>query len=233
MRVALFGATGMIGQGVLRECLRDPRVWRVLAIGRSRSAVTHEKLEQLVLCDMLDYAPIASRLAGVDACFYCLGITSAGLGEAEYRRITVDYTVAAAEALLKASPRVRMCFVSGTGADSSEQSRTMWARVKGRAENALLALPFDEVTIFRPGIVRPLHGITSRTAWTRATYTLLGPLLPIVERLAPGSVTTTERIGRAMIHVADRGSKKRILENADINAIAARANEGPAPEASD
>jgi len=220
MRVVLFGATGMIGQGVLRECLRDPRVWRVLAIGRARSAVSHEKLEQLAHSDLLDYTPIADRLVGADACFFCLGITSAGLREAEYRRITVDFAVAAAEALLKASPRIRMCFVSGTGADSTERSRTMWARVKGRAENALLALPFDEVTIFRPGIVQPLHGITSRTPWTRATYAVLGPLIPLVERFAPGSVTTTERIGRAMIHIADHGSKKRVLENADINAAA-------------
>jgi len=134
MRVVLFGATGMIGQGVLRECLRDPRVWRVLAIGRARSAVSHEKLEQLAHSDLLDYTPIADRLVGADACFFCLGITSAGLREAEYRRITVDFAVAAAEALLKASPRIRMCFVSGTGADSTERSRTMWARVKGRAE---------------------------------------------------------------------------------------------------
>lgn len=220
MRVVLFGATGMIGQGVLRECLHDPRVWRVLAIGRSRSAVTDEKLEQLAHADLLDYAPIADRLVGVDACFFCLGITSAGLREAEYRRITVDFAVAAAEALLKASPRVRLCFVSGAGADSTEQSRTMWARVKGRAENALFALPFGEVTIFRPGIVQPLHGITSRTPWTRVTYALLGPLIPLVGRFAPGAVTTTERIGRAMINVADHGSKKRILENADINAAA-------------
>lgn len=222
MRVVLFGATGMIGQGVLRECLRDPRVSRVIAIGRSRSAVTHEKLEQIVHADLLDYAPIADRLVGVDACFFCLGITSAGMREAEYRRITVDFAVAAAEALLKASPRVRMCFVSGTGADSSERSRTMWARVKGRAENALFALPFDEVTVLRPGIVQPLHGITSRTPWTRAAYTVLGPLLPLVSRLAPGFVTTTERIGRAMIEFAERGSQRRILENADINAAAER-----------
>lgn len=221
MRVILFGATGMIGQGVLRECLLDSRVTRVLAVGRAASGKTHAKLEDLVLRDLTNYSAVMERLAGFDACFFCLGVSSAGLGEAEYRAITVDLTLAAANALLRASPRLRFNFISGAGSDSSEKGRTMWARTKGRAENALLALPFTEVTIFRPGVIQPLHGITSRTAAYRVLYTVLAPLVPLIKALAPGLITTTERVGRAMINVAAHGSAKRILESADINAAAA------------
>ena len=221
MRVILFGATGMIGQGVLRECLLDSRVSRVLAIGRAASGKKHEKLEDLVVADLYDYSAVATKLAGVDACFFCLGVTSAGMSEAEYTRITLDLSLAAAAALLRANPGMRMNFISGAGADSSEEGRTMWARVKGRAENALLAMPFEQVTIFRPGIIQPLHGITSRTFSYRVLYSALAPLIPVVHALAPGQITTTERIGRAMIRVALAGSAKRVLLNADINAAAA------------
>ena len=221
MRVILFGATGMIGQGVLRECLLDSRVTRVLSVGRAASGKTHAKLEDLVLRDLTDYSAVMERLAGLDACFFCLGVSSAGLAEVEYRAVTVDLTMAAASALLRASPGVRFNFISGAGSDSSEQGRTMWARVKGHAENALLALPFAQVTIFRPGVIQPLHGITSRTPVYRVLYTVLAPLIPLIEAIAPGQITTTERVGRAMINVAAHGSPKRILESADINAAAA------------
>jgi uncharacterized protein YbjT (DUF2867 family) len=221
MRVILFGATGMIGQGVLRECLLDPRVTRVLSIGRASSGRKHEKLEDLVHADLFDYSGIAERLAGYDACFFCLGITSAGMSEAAYTRVTYNLSVSAGLALLRASPRLRLCFISGAGADSSETGRVMWARVKGRAENALLAMPFTQVTIFRPGIIEPLHGITSRTASYRLLYALLAPLVPVVHALAPAQITTTESIGRAMLQVALAGSAKRVLTNADINAAAA------------
>jgi uncharacterized protein YbjT (DUF2867 family) len=221
MRVILFGATGMIGQGVLRECLLDSRVSRVLSIGRAASGKKHEKLEDLVVADLYDYSAVAAKLSGYDACFFCLGITSAGMSEAEYTRITFDLSLAAASALVRANPRMRMCFISGAGADSSERGRTMWARVKGRAENALLAMPFEQVTIFRPGIIQPLHGIRSRTFSYRLLYAVLSPLIPVVHALAPGQITTTERIGRAMLQVARVGSAKRVLTNADINAAAA------------
>ena len=221
MRVVLFGATGMLGQGVLRECLLDARVTRVLSVGRAPSGRTHAKLEDLVLRDLGDYTAVEERLRGFDACFYCLGISSAGLAEAEYRGITVDLTLAAANALLRTNPRLRFNFISGAGADGTERGRTMWARVKGRAENALLAMPFEQVTIFRPGIIQPLHGITSRTASYRVLYKVFAPLFPVIDAIAPGRVTTTERVGRAMLHVAAAGSAKRILDTPDINAAAA------------
>src|SRR5579883_3033716 len=178
MRVVLFGATGMVGGGVLRECLLDPGVERVLSIGRRPSGQTHDKLRELVLPDLADYSGVAADLAGQDACFFCLGVSSAGMSEADYRRITHDIAVAAARALVAASPGMTFVFVSGAGADAA--SRTMWARVKGETENEILALPFARKYAFRPAFVRPMHGITSRTTSYRVLYAALRPLFPVV-----------------------------------------------------
>jgi uncharacterized protein YbjT (DUF2867 family) len=212
----------MLGQGALRECLRDARVTRVLSVGRSPSGARHTKLEDLVLDDLYDYSAVEEKLSGHDACLFCLGTTSAGLDEAAYTRITYELTLAVAKTLLRLEPGLRFVFISGAGADSSERGRAMWARVKGRTENALLALPFGAVTVFRPGLIRPLHGITSRTRSYRLLYAALAPVLPLLEAIAPGSVTTTERVGRAMIRAALEGAPKRVLETADINRLAAR-----------
>ncbi len=220
MNVVLFGATGMIGQGVLRECLLSADVERVLAVGRNPTGQTHEKLHELQVSDMTSYAAVLGHLDGYDACFYCLGITSAGLSEADYRRVTVDMAVAAGRALVGLNPDMTFVFVSGRGTDSTGTSGTMWARVKGEAENAILAMPFKAKYCFRPAIVRPMHGIKSRTASYRLFYTLATPLFPIVSTLAPSHVGTTERIGRAMLEVVKNGAPKIILEQADINAIA-------------
>jgi len=211
----------MIGQGVLRECLLDARVTRMLSVGRSPSGRTHEKLEDLVLADLFDYGAVEERLTGYDACFFCLGVTSAGMSEAEYTRITYELTMAAANTLLRLQPRLVFNFISGAGADSSEQGRSMWARVKGRTENALLALPLGAVTVLRPGLIRPLHGIRSRTRSYRLLYAVMAPVMPLLEAIAPGSVTTTERVGRAMIRVALEGAPRPVLETADINSLAA------------
>ncbi len=211
----------MLGQGVLRECLLDARVTRVLSVGRSPSGESHEKLEDLVLSDLFDYAAALPKLTGYDACFFCLGVTSAGMSEAAYTRITYELTLAAANTLLRLNPGLVFAFISGAGADSSEQGRSMWARVKGRTENALLALPFGAVTVFRPGLIRLLHGISSRTRSYRLLYAVLAPVLPLLGAVAPGSVTTTERVGRAMIRAALDGAPKRVLETADINRLAA------------
>jgi uncharacterized protein YbjT (DUF2867 family) len=221
MRVILFGGTGMIGRGVLRECLLDPDVQGVLAIGRSTLGQTHEKLSELVLADLTSYDAVSDQLRGYDACFFCLGVSSAGMSESDYRRITYDIAVAAARVLAQASPDMTFVFVSGAGTDAA--SKTMWARVKGEAENAILALPFRAKYAFRPAFVRPLHGITSRTRSYRILYATLRPLVPAVEALFPKYVTTTERVGRAMLNVAGKGYGKPILENDDINA----ASRGP------
>jgi uncharacterized protein YbjT (DUF2867 family) len=219
LRALIFGATGMIGQGVLRECLRDSRVAEVVTVGRTATGQQHPKLRQIVHADLLNLSAIAPQFDTVDACFWCLGVSSAGMKEADYRRVTLEMPLAAATMLVARNPGMTFIYVSGTGADSSGQGRIMWARVKGQAENALAELPFKAVYIFRPGFVQPLHGIQSRTALYNAIYRLLGPLYPVLKRIAPGAATTTEQIGRAMLNVAESGASRRVLENPDINQL--------------
>ena len=219
MNVLIFGATGMVGQGVLRECLRDPGVERVLTVGRRATGQTHPKLRELVVPDPADLAAVEAQLTDYDACFFCLGVTSAGLSEDRYTRLTYDLTLAVARTLARVGPSMTFVYVSGTGTDSTERGRTMWARVKGRTENALLALPFKAAYMFRPGYIQPLDGIRSRTLWYRALYAVVAPLYPLLKRLAPGAVTTTAQVGRAMLAVARRGFERPILETRDINGL--------------
>jgi uncharacterized protein YbjT (DUF2867 family) len=219
MNVVIFGASGMVGQGVLQECLQDPGVDSVLSIARSPSGLTHPKVREIVHRDFLDFSPLEGELGGLDACFWALGVTSAGLSEAEYRRVTHDFTLAAARTLVKANPDLRFVFISGAGADSSGTSRAMWARVKGATENDLLALPFKSVTVFRPAFIQPVHGIRSRTRAYRFFYALLKPLMPLLLRLFPDLTTTTERLGRAMLRAGREGAPKAVLEAADINRL--------------
>jgi uncharacterized protein YbjT (DUF2867 family) len=219
MKVILFGATGMVGQGALRECLLDPGVEAVLSVGRGGTGQRHPKLEELVVPDLFDLAAHAERLQGFDAALYCLGVSSAGMTEADYRRVTYDLTISIAETLLRLNPNMTFVFVSGAGTDSTEKGRTMWARVKGAAENALLRMPFKATYMFRPGAIRPLHGIRSKTAAYRITYVFMAPVLPLLQWLLPTLVTTTEQLGRAMLHAARSGAPKRILESRDINEL--------------
>ena len=219
MKVILFGATGMVGQGVLRECLLDPEVESVLSIGRSASGQQHPKLRELLRSDLFDYSAVESQLSGYDACFFCLGVSSAGMAEDKYRRITYDLTLAAARCLARLNPNMTFIYVSGMGTDSSMKSRTMWARVKGETENALLQLPFKRAYMFRPGAIVPRHGIKSKTRVYQVFYTLTGPLLPLLYRWFPKYVTTTEQVGRAMLKVAKNGWPKAVLENSGINAL--------------
>jgi uncharacterized protein YbjT (DUF2867 family) len=216
MKVILFGATGMVGQGVLRECLAAPDVEAVLAIGRTASLPAHDKLTQVVAPDLTHYAALAPRLAGFDACLFCLGVSAAGMSEADYAHITYDVTLAAAEALAKQSPSITFIYVSGDGTDSSERGRAMWARVKGRTENALFKLPI-KAFMFRPGLIRPLHGIRSKTRLYRVVYSVMWPLFPLLSLF--GLLTTTERVGRAMLRIVREGGDKTILTNKDINLL--------------
>lgn len=219
MKVILFGASGMVGQGVLRECLLDPDVKTVLSIVRRSTGQEHAKLREIVHKDFFDFSAIASELAGFDACFFCLGVSSAGMSEENYRRVTYDIALAAAKTLVKLNPDMTLVFVSGAGTDSSERGRLMWARVKGQTENALLRLPFKAAYMFRPGVIVPLHGIKSRTMLYRVPYAVLGPILPLLQRLFPKQVTTTEKLGRAMLTVAKHGATKPVLESSDINQL--------------
>ncbi len=221
MRVVLYGASGMIGSGVLLECLDDAGVSEVLAVGRSPSGRTHPKLQELVLPDLSDYRAVQPRLLNWDACFFCLGISSAGMKEEAYRRITLNLTLAAARALLAGSPALTFCFVTGAGTDSSEQGRVMWARIKGMAENALLAMPFKAAYMFRPGVIQPLRGVRSRTRLYQVLIDIARPVFPLLRRAFPQSVTSTVEIGRAMLNVTRSGYPKRILDPGDINFAAA------------
>ncbi len=221
MKVVLFGATGMIGQGVLRECLAAADVTRVLTIGRQACGTNHPKLAELVRQDLFDYSDLGEELRGYDACFFCLGVTSSGMSEAQYHRITVELTQAAARALLAASPSLTFVFVTGIGTDSSERGSIMWARVKGKAENMILAMGFKAAYMIRPGYIQPLHGIRSRTRLYRAFYAVIGPIYPLLAALLPNQLTTTEKLGRAMLALVRHGTESVYLENRHINQLAA------------
>lgn len=217
MKVILFGASGMVGQGVLRECLLDPEIENVLAIGRSSTAQRHAKLEEIVRPDVSDLEDSEERLRDYDACFFCLGVSAAGMTEADYRRVTYDLALKVAGQLARINPAMTFIFVSGSGTDTS--GRMMWARVKGETEDALLRLPFKAAYMFRPGFIQPLHGIASKTKLYRVIYAMTGPLIPLLKALFPSQVTTTEEVGRAMISVAKLGFPKRILESRDISGL--------------
>ena len=216
MNVLIFGSTGMIGQGVLRECLLDPGVQRVVVVNRRPGGKTDPKLREVIHRDLFDLTSIEHELRDIDACFFALGVTSIGLNEEQYSRITYDLTVSIAQTLVRLNPAMTFIFVSGASTDSTERGRVMWARVKGRAENAVLALPFRAAYTFRPGAIIPLHGIRSSTGLYKAIYAVFRPVLPIVKRIAPTLVTTTEQMGRAMLKVTREGYPKRVLEMSDI-----------------
>ena len=220
MKVVLFGATGMVGAGVLHECLRDDRVTEVVSVQRTSSTTTHPKLREVVRSDFYDYRDLRQILSNVNACFFCLGVTAVGKSEAEYHRLTHDLTLAAATTLAEVNPGMTFCYVSGQGTDSTERGRVMWARVKGKTENALLKLPLNAYML-RPGYIQPMGGIVSKTRVYRVFYQVMAPLYPILRRLTPNLVTTNEMVGRAMIQLAANGYSTRIIEVRDINRLAA------------
>jgi hypothetical protein len=210
----------MVGQGVLHECLVDDRVTAVLAVGRSTTGTTHPKLRELLPPDMYDMSSMADELGGYDACFWCLGVSSVGMTEAAYRKVTYDLTLSVATILAQANRDMTFVFVSGAGTDGTEQSTTFWRRVKGAAENTVLALPFKGFAM-RPGFIRPMHGARSRTWYYALIYRVFSPLSALLVRSAPKFATTTERVGHAMLQLASVGSDTRVLESADINNLAA------------
>jgi len=219
VRVILFGATGMVGAGVLLECVADARVESLVAIVRSSTGRSHPKLREILHADFFNYDHLRAEFASCDGCFFCLGVTSVGLNETQYTRLTYDLTTAAARAMVDVNPNMTFCYVSGIGTDSTERGRTMWARVKGRTENAILALPFKAAFMFRPGFIQPVNGVRSKTAWYQLAYDIIGPISPLLMRIAPTQVTTTARLGRAMIRVAADGYTTRILYPRDINLL--------------
>jgi len=213
MKVIIFGATGMVGQGALRESLLAADVEEVLAVGRRPTGVRHPKLREVTLADFADLTPIEDQLRGYDACFYCLGVSSVGLDEAAYSRISYDYPVAAAHKLAELNPAMTFIYVSGAGTDPDGRAR--WARVKGRTEVEVIKT-FPNGYGFRPAIIQPTHGATSKTRAYRVGYTLAAPLIAVLNRFAPKLVTSTDRLGQAMLRAARTGFATHIVENVDL-----------------
>jgi uncharacterized protein YbjT (DUF2867 family) len=217
LNVLIFGATGMVGQGVLRECLAAPDVGVVKTIGRTPTGQRNLKLQELVHAEMWQYDGIDDELTGFDACFFCIGVSSAGMDEQKYTRLTYDLTLAAARKLVQLNPQMVFVYVSGVGADSTGKSRVMWERVRGKTENDLLALPFRAVYILRPGMIQPLDGIRSKTPAYRIFYSLMKPVLPLLRAALPDQVITTAQVGKAMLNLVRRGAPERILDSRAIN----------------
>jgi len=211
----IFGATGMVGEGVLHICLNHPDVESVLVVGRKSCGVTHPKLVEAIHADFFNYTPIEAQLAECNACFFCLGVSSIGMSEREYSRITYDLTMAAARTLSRLNPSMTFCYVSGMGTDETEKGRSMWARVKGRTENDLQKLPFRGVYCFRPGFIKPVKGLKNAFTLSR----VLGAAYPLWRTLLPKYVCTLEDLGRAMISVTQKGNPSRVLECVDITRL--------------
>ncbi|QYF91770.1 NAD-dependent epimerase/dehydratase family protein [Massilia sp. PAMC28688] len=217
MKVIIFGATGMVGQGALRECLAAPDVEAVLTVGRTPTGQKHPKLTELVHAEMWHYEKIEAELSDYDACFYCVGVSAAGLSEKAYTHLTYDMTLAVAATLARRNPGMVFVYVSAAGA--AADGKLMWERVRGRTENAVFALPFRAAYAFRPGMIQPLDGIKSKTVAYRVFYSLTKPILPLLRSAMPRQVLTTRMLGQAMLAAVRGQANKRILESADLNEL--------------
>ncbi len=220
MKVIVTGATGMVGKGVLLECLDHANITEVLSISRKTAGISHPKLKELSHKDFSEFASVADQLKGYDACYACMGVSSAGMKEAEYTRFTYDFTLSLARELLKADPKSTFIYVSGVGTDSSEKGRSMWARVKGKTENDLLNLGFKQAYVFRPGAIIPLRGIEPSSKLYRVLIKNLNWLLKLMKRMAPDKVVDTTQIGLAMINVTTKGYDKKVILPEDIQVLA-------------
>ncbi|MEV5028229.1 NAD-dependent epimerase/dehydratase family protein [Paenibacillus sp. LPE1-1-1.1] len=216
LRVIITGATGMVGEGVLHECLQHPDVESVLVINRRPCGVVHNKLIEIIHEDFFQIEPISNQLSGIDACFFCLGVSSVGMNEEKYSHLTYDLTLYLAGILSNMNPEMVFCYVSGSGTDSSEQGKSMWARVKGKTENALLQLPFKGAYMFRPGYIHPIKGLTN----THGYYSALKWLYPMLRILFPNHVISLRELGLAMIRAAKSGQARAILDSKAISEMA-------------
>jgi len=212
IKAVITGATGMVGEGVLHECLLHPNVESVLVINRKPCEVKHEKLKEIIHKDLFDLSSIEDQLTGYNACYFCAGVSSVGKNEDEYKRITYDLTISFANTLVKLNPDMPFCYVSGVGTDSTEKGRSMWAKIKGKTENDILKLPFKSSYMFRPGYIQPTKGLKN----TYKAYKLFALFYPILKLIFPKYVTTLREIGSAMINVTLYDSDKQILECRDI-----------------
>ena len=218
-KVVITGTTGMVGKGVLLECMDHPSIENILILNRSSLGISHPKVRELLIDDFFDLSTISGELTGFDACFFCLGITSLGQSEASYTKTTYDLTLNFADAFIDQNEKSIFCYVSGTGTDTSEKGRVMWARVKGKTENALLRMPFKAAYMFRPGYIQPMKGIKSKTKWVQRMYNLFRPVYSILKHF-PGAATNTSHMGLAMINTLDGAYRKQVLGNKEINELA-------------
>lgn len=216
MNVIVTGATGMVGKGVLLECLDHPDVQQVLSIGRRPLGIEHPKLKELLHKDFSEFASVSEQLQGYDACYACMGVSAAGMNEAKYTKMTYGYTMALANELVKLNPQMTFTYVSGEGTDSTEKGRQMWARVKGKTENDIIKLGFKQAFAFRPGAIIPLRGIMPSSKIYRTGLKYLKWLIYAIKKVAPNSVVNTAQIGLAMINVTKRGYDKSVIRPADI-----------------
>jgi len=216
LHVVLFGATGMVGEGVLLKTLEAQEVESVLVIGRRPCNIVHSKLKELIHHDFFDYSAIEEQLRGYNACFFCLGVSSVGMNEQAYTKTTYELTIHSATVLLKYNPSMTFCYISGTGTDSTEKGRLMWARVKGKTENDLAKLPFKSVYSFRPGLLKPVAGQKN----VKRIFKIIAFPFPLWKILFPTGVSTLSDLGKAMINASLYGYSKNVLENADIAKLA-------------
>jgi len=212
IKVIITGVTGMVGEGVLHECLLHPDVESVLVINRKPCGIKNEKLKEIIHKDFFDLTAIKDQLSGYNACYYCAGVSSVGKKEDEYKSITYDLTMSFAKTLIKFNPEMTFCYISGVGTDSTEKGRSMWARVKGKTENDLLKLSFKDAYMFRPGYIQPTKGLKN----TYKAYKIFAPIYPLIKLLFSKYATTLKEIGLAMINITLYGSEKKVLECKDI-----------------
>lgn len=220
-KVIITGSTGMVGKGVLLECLDNPLIKEVLVINRHSIHHNHLKLKEIIVEDFFQLQVLSNKLKEYDCCFFCLGVTSLGMNEQDYKHLSYDLTIQFAKSYYHQNPKGSFIYVSGTGTDSTEKGRSMWARVKGKTENALLNMGFQDAYMFRPGYIQPMRGIRSRTFWYNTLYVIFKPFYFILKRI-PGFTTNTRNVGKAMIYVALYGYKNKILHNKEINELANR-----------
>ena len=227
MKTMILGATGMVGQGVLRECINDPEVQEILVVGRRLASIQHPKIQEIIHGNLHDCSSIEPQLTGWDACMFCIGVSSFGMGEDEYTLITYELTKYLAETILRLNPGIVFIYISGDGTDSSEKGKIKWARIKGKTENMLLKMPFKAAYMFRPGLIQPLHGIQAQTKVYRYTYVVLKPIISILRNLFPSAISTTEELGQAFLNAAKTGFHKPIIEKEDIRLLAQLSAKAP------
>ncbi len=218
IKAIITGATGMAGEGVLHICLNHPNVEQILVINRKPCGVQHPKLKEIIHTDFYDLSPIEDQLIGYNACFFCLGISSVGMKETDYFKVTYTLTMHVAETLSRHNPNMTFCYISGAGTDSTEKGRIMWARVKGKTENDLMKLPFRDVFAFRPGFIKPIKGLKH----VHSFYKYINWLFPIGRKLYPGGFCSMQELALSMVYVVQNGYPKKALEGNDIISLAKR-----------